>query len=204
MTATRFCSPPRERRDRKALRARIVPALTRRATSIFTIGLLFLLTFPLRAHDIYSSWAEARILADKLELTLTLARSSAHDLLPDAKKLPAITPENYVEFAPKLRTVAGDLVRIASGGKPLKFVSGDAKISGDADITFTLAYAKPAASPLRFIVDYIGYLVDGHVATVVVTNAAGDDLGWSPVTLDQPVFQVALPSSSPSKKSPAK
>jgi hypothetical protein len=161
---------------------------------------VLLLALPLRAHDIYTSWAEAKILADKLELTLTLARSSAHDLLPDAKKLPAITPDNYSEFAPKLRAVASDLIRISAGGKPLKFISGDAKISGDADITYTLVYAKPAASPLRFIADYLGYLVDGHVATVVVSGPAGEDIGWSPVTMDQPVFQVALPAATPPAK----
>lgn len=162
---------------------------------------LLLLSLPLRAHDPYTSWAEAKLLADKLELTLTLARSSAHDLLPDAKKLPPITPENYAEFAPKLRAVAADLIRLSAGGKPLKLVSGEAKISGDNDITFTLSYAKPAASPLRFVADYLGYLVDGHVGTIVVSGPAGEDIGWSPVTMDQPVFQVALPAPAPAAKS---
>ncbi len=161
---------------------------------------LLLLALPLRAHDPYTSFAEAKLLNEKLELTLILARSSAHDLLPDAKKLPAITPETYAEFAPKLRAVAGDLIRIGAGGKPLKFISAEVKISGDNDITFILVYAKPAASPLRFIADYLGYLVDGHVATVVVTGPAGEDIGWSPVTMDQPVFQVALPAPSPAAK----
>ncbi len=167
-----------------------------RTTAPTSIGVflftLLLLALPLRAHDPYTSFAEAKLLADKLELTLTLARSSAHDLLPDAKKLPPITPETYPGFAPKLRAVAGDLIRIAAGGKPLKFISGATTISGDNDITFTLLYAKPAASPLRFTADYLGYLVDGHVSTIVVTGPAGEDIGWSPVTMDQPVFQVAL------------
>ncbi len=168
---------------------------TSRSTSIRLFVLFALLTLPLHAHDIYSSWAEAKLLADKLEITLTLARSSAHDLLPNAKQLPAITPENYADFAPKLRAVASDLIRLSDGGKPLKFVSGEARISGDADITFTLIYAKPTTSPLRVTADYLGYLVDGHVATVVVTGASGEDIGWSPVTMDQPVFQVALPAA---------
>lgn len=167
----------------------------------FGILALALLVFPLRAHDPYTSWAEAKLLADKLELTLTLARSSAHDLLPDAKKLPPITPENYPAFAPKLRAVAADLIRLSAGGKPLKFVAGDAQISGDNDITFTLTYAKPTASPLRFIADYLGHLVDGHVGTIVVSGPAGEDIGWSPVTMDQPVFQVALPPIKPAAKS---
>ena len=164
--------------------------------SAFLVIVAGLIALPLRAHDIYSSWAEAKILTDKLELTLTLARSCAHDLLPDAKKLPAITPETFAELAPKLRAIAPDLLRIAAEGKPLPFVSSQVKINGDADVTFILTYAKPATGPLRFIVEYLGHLVDGHVGTVVVTNAAGDDLGWSPVTMDQPVFQIALPTAA--------
>ncbi|MCX6940904.1 MAG: hypothetical protein NTX09_09230 [Verrucomicrobia bacterium] len=39
----------------------------------------------------------------------------------------------------------------------------------------------------------MGWLVDGDVATVVLTKAVGDDYGWSPVSYDQPVFEVAWP-----------
>lgn len=165
------------------------------------------LTFsPLRAHDIYSSWCEAKLLADKLEITLTLARSSAHSLLPDFKKLPAITPETFPELAPLLRRVAPELLQISAAGRPLRCTHADAKIGGDADVTFTLLYERPRASPLRFFAHYLGQLVDGHVATLVVTNATGEDLEWSPVTLDQPVFEVKWPAAAPPKKStpPAK
>ena len=166
-----------------------------------SLALLFLLLFlPVRAHDIYSSWSEAKLLTDKIEVTITLARSSAHSLLPDFKKLPVITPETFPELAPLLRRVAPELLHISAAGKPLRFTHANAKIGGDADVTFTLSYERPNAGPLRFFARYLGQLVDGHVATLVVTNAGGDDLGWSPVTLDQPEFQVALPPSAPPGK----
>ena len=133
------------------------------------------------------------MLADQLEITLTLARSSAHDLLPDAKKLPPITPENFAEFAPRLQAIARELLPITNAGKPLPLKSAGVKITGDADITFTLLHPAPAPGKLRLFAAYVGHLVDGHVATIVVTAAKGEDLGWSPVTLDQPVFEVTLP-----------
>jgi hypothetical protein len=139
------------------------------------------------------------VLADKLEVTLTLARSSAHDLLPDAKKLPAITPENFSEFAPRLQSIASELLAITSAGKPLPLKSAQVKISGDADITFTLAYAPAAPGKLRLFAAYLGRLVDGHVATLVVTGANSEDLGWSPATMDQPVFETTVPTA-PAKK----
>ena len=102
--------------------------------SAFLVIVAGLIALPLRAHDIYSSWAEAKILTDKLELTLTLARSCAHDLLPDAKKLPAITPETFAELAPKLRAIAPDAV-IAPPGTIVN-VNGVYTESADADMIY--------------------------------------------------------------------
>jgi len=68
-----------------------------------------------------------------------------------------------------------------------------ADLSGDSDLTFTLTYPRPTVGPLKFFAQFVGWLVDGDVATVVLTNAVGDNYGWSPVSYDQPVFEVAWP-----------
>jgi hypothetical protein len=147
---------------------------------------------PLRAHDIYSSWTDAVIHPDRLELTLTLARASALRLLPNANTLPPITPESFSEYAPRLKAAAPELFEIKSAGKTLVLSSSEVTISGDADITYRLAYPRPPPGMLRFTVHYLFQLVDGHVGTLVVRDPAGKDLGWSPVTVDQPVFEVKL------------
>jgi hypothetical protein len=185
------CRPPRERRDFARF-----PALTRRAA---TFILCTLATLAAQAHDIYSSWTEAVIREDQLELTLTLARSSAPRLLADGNALPPITTENFRESAPKLKAVASELFEITSAGKPLKLTSAEVKVSGDADVTFVLVYPRPAAGALRFMVHYLFQLVDGHVGTLVISDRNGKDLGWSPVTVDQPVFEVKIPASAPPK-----
>lgn len=152
-----------------------------------------------QAHDIYSSWAETKLLPDKLHLTLTLARSSAHDLLPSAETRPPITPQTFPDVAPDLRTVASELLRISDGDTVLPLRSVEVNISGDNDITFNLTYARPKVGPITFYLHYLRFLVDGHVATLVVSHANGDDLGWSPLTVDQPAFHVALPHASAPK-----
>jgi hypothetical protein len=156
-------------------------------------------TLPLRAHDIYTSWTEAVLRSDRLELTLTLARASALRLLPNGKTLPPITPENFAEYAAPLKAVAADLFEIKSAGKVLVLSSSEVTVSGDADITFKLNYPRPAPGTLRFAVSYLFQLVDGHVGTLVVTDPSGRDLGWSPVTVDQPVFELRLPATSAAK-----
>lgn len=163
-----------------------------------------LVALPLRAHDLYTSFVEAKLLTDRLEVTLTLGRINASPLLPDAatKKLPPLTPENFATFEPRLRSAAPALLSLSAAGKPLAVSAPAAvKLSGDSDVTFTLTYPRPTAGPLKFFAQFVGSLVDGHIATVVLTNAAGDDLGWSPVSFDQPVFEVALPVPAAEKKS---
>jgi hypothetical protein len=170
-----------------------------RATLLQTLALALAFALPLRAHDIYSSWTEAVLRGARLELTLTLARASALRLLPNGKTLPPITPENFAEYAAPLKAVAPDLFEIKSVGKELRLTFSEVTISGDADITFKLAYPQPGPGALRFAVSYLFQLVDGHVGTLVLTDSAGRDLGWSPVTVDQPVFEIRLPATSAAK-----
>jgi hypothetical protein len=156
------------------------------------VALLLALALPLRAHDIYTSWTDATIRDDRLELTLTLARASAARLLLDAEAVPTITPENFAQFAPQLKATAPALFEISCAGKLLKPTTSNVKISGDSDITFYLAYPRPPPGELQFLASYLFRLVDGHVGTLVVSDAAGNDLGWSPVSVDQPVFAIRL------------
>lgn len=167
---------------------------TRRAVLVGAFALALGVVSPLHAHDAYTSWAETRLLPDRLELTLVLARSSALRLLPDSSALPPITPENFRAYAPRLQAIAADLIGLASAGKPLPLASAQVMITGDADITFHLVYPRPRPGELRFTAHYLFGLVDGHVGTLVLGNAAGKDLGWSPVSVDQPVFRVTLSS----------
>lgn len=167
---------------------------------VWAMACLLLLPAALGAHDIYSSWSEAKLLPDKLELTITLARSCAHDLLENARGRPPLTPQSFAEFAPELRAIAPRLVRITASDRPLSVRSAEVQISGDNDVTFTLVYPAPAAGPLNFVVDYLRHLADGHVATLVVTNARGDDLDWSPLTVDQPAFAAPIAKPSPSRR----
>jgi hypothetical protein len=169
--------------------------MSRPTCPVCVVGLLLLFLAPLaplRAHDIYSSWVEARLGEKSMEFTLTLARASALMLLPDGDKRPPITPENFAEYSAQLKEAAPDLLRISAAGKLLRLESAKVAISGDADITYALTYPAPAPGQLRIFAHYLCFLVDNHVATLVLTNAHGDDLGWSPVSIEQPVFQVTL------------
>ncbi|HUR59449.1 MAG TPA: hypothetical protein VM029_17160 [Opitutaceae bacterium] len=161
--------------------------------------MFLLIASPLCAHNILTSWAEAKFTSDKIEITLTLARASAQAFVPDAQTRPPITPENFKEYLPDLRAAAPELIQITEAGKPVALKTAEVEISGD-DINFKLTYPRPKTGPVKFFAYYLGYLVDGHVATLVISNAKGDDLGWSPLSMDQPFFQIPLPGDPTPKK----
>ncbi len=170
-------------------------ALHVRSVCFVFLMLAAALALPLRAHDNYTSWVEAVVHPDRLEVTLTLARTSALRLLTDANTLRPITPESFPTYASRLKAAAPDLLEVKSAGQLLTLSTSNVTISGDADITYRLTYPRPKASTLRFAASYLFQLVDGHVGTLVVSDSSGKDLGWSPVTVDQPSFELRLPQN---------
>ena len=92
----------------------------------------------LHAHDPYTSWTDLRVLPDRLELTLTLARGSALRLLPNAEKLAPITEDNFAAYAEPLRIVAPLIFFLVADGKPLRLVSATPKLGDEKDLVFVL------------------------------------------------------------------
>ncbi len=147
----------------------------------------------LHAHDPYTSWTDLRVLPDRLELTLTLARGSALRLLPNAEKLAPITEDNFAVYAEPLRIVAPLIFFLVADGKPLRLVSATPKLGDEKDLVFVLVYPRPPAASLRIRADYLRLQVDGHTGTVAAMDPAGQDLGWAPLNVDEPELAVKLP-----------
>jgi hypothetical protein len=170
-----------------------------RSARLVLLMLSAALALPLCAHDNYTSWVEAVVHPDRLEVTLTLARTAALRLLPDANTLPPITPKSFPDYASRLKAAAPNLIDIRRDDAVLTLSSREVTISGDADITYRLTYPRPKAGTLRFAANYLFQLVDGHVGTIVVSDSSRKDLGWSPVTVDEPNFELKLPQDGTAK-----
>jgi hydrogenase/urease accessory protein HupE len=166
------------------------PRTTPLATAI--VAFLLLVAAPLRAHNIFSSWTDAIVRSDRIELELTLSRTSALRLIVDGDKLPPITPENFGDYESKLKAVAHELFVLSVGDQTLPLTSSAVKISGEDDVAFTLIFPRPSGGKLRFLGNYVQFLIDGHVGTLVVKHPDDSTIAWGPVSLDQPVVDVTL------------
>ncbi|HEX2851896.1 MAG TPA: HupE/UreJ family protein [Opitutaceae bacterium] len=163
--------------------------------------LLFVFVIPLAAfaHDPFTSWTNARLKADHLELEVTLSRASALLLLPHSDKLPSITLENFPSLSPALKTAGGTLFEITAAGSPLTPRSVEVKLTDDemgaTDVLFHLTYPAPTSGPVRFTALYLERMVDDHVGTLVVTNRDGKDLGWEPLSAQTLFLELPLPAA---------
>lgn len=169
---------------------------------MFFYGVLLLL--PARAHDIFSSWTDAHVREDRIELIFTLSRPSALRLIPEGNVLPPITPENFHEYAPRLKAVAHELYELSVGGQALALTASEEKIAGEDDVEFRLTFPRPDEGTLKILGLYLQYLVDGHTGTLVVYAGQDTKLGWAPISYDQPSFEVPLPArgAPPSAQAP--
>lgn len=169
--------------------------VARRAPFLFLalMGLLQALVLPASAHNIFSSWTDAHVRDDGITLELTVSRVSALQLIVGGSAFSPLTPENFAQAAPRLKEVVGDLFTLSVGEEVLPLVSSDVKIAGEDDVMFILRYPRPSGGRLHFYGGYVEYLIDGHVGTLVVNSAPEKNLGWSPISWDQPSFELPLP-----------
>jgi hydrogenase/urease accessory protein HupE len=155
----------------------------------------FLSLPPARAHDIFSSWTDAYVRDDRIELVFLLSRASALRLIPEGNVLPPITPENFGNYVPALTEAAPHLFELSAAGQPLGLSSTAVKIAGEDDVEYRLAFIRPATGPLRIQGNYLLYLVDGHTGTLVVFSGQETKLGWAPISFDQPFFELPIPAA---------
>jgi hydrogenase/urease accessory protein HupE len=168
-------------------------ARTRRRGWTFAFFFLLVATPALRAHSIFSSSANAVVHDDRIELELTLSSLSAIRFIDGGGKLPPITPENFGDYEPMLKEKAPELFRLTVGGETLPLTSSAIKSTLDDDVIFTLNFPRPGAGPLRLIGNYVHFLVNTHVGTLVVKTPDDVVLGWSPLTIDGRILDVTLP-----------
>lgn len=171
---------------------------------VVALAACLVFALPARAHDPFSSTGNARLTATGIELTVTLSRSAAIDVLGRPANQPAedITDQNLARLAPALKERAHSLYLITAGGTPLAPGEVRVLLTGENDVEFHVAYPRPTAGPLRFRALYLTKVAEGHIATLYVENAARDDLGWGYLEAATPVLEVPLPGESAATSAP--
>ena len=133
------------------------------------IILLLLCPRPAAGHNPMSSWAVARLHADRLELEVEMASESAWLLLGE----PADSPPDVANALPRLRALGPSLYRVFSAdGREFTPRSSEVELREEDGVAFLLTYPKPSGDPLRFDADYLQKLSDDHRTTITLKDEA--------------------------------
>jgi hypothetical protein len=147
----------------------------------------------LRAHDPYESTAVAIVRADRLELTLTLAQSTALQLIDPEARIKALTPQNLAEHRPRLVREGALLFVLTSARTPLAARTVAVELTDENDLVFTVAYPRPAAGRLLVHAAFLRRLGYGYGSLVTFDDAANRNLGWDQLLWERPSFEIAIP-----------
>lgn len=148
-----------------------------------------------RAHDPFEAFHTAILRPDRLDLTVTMAQSTALRLIDPVStaRIASLTPENLATHRPRLLRAATSLFIITSVRKPLTARAPTVELTDENDVIFRVTYPRPAAGPLYFSAAYLKKLGDGYGGILEVNDAADKNLGWEQLLWARPNFEVTVP-----------
>jgi hypothetical protein len=153
----------------------------------------FALAVATRAHDPFEAFHSAIVRADRLDLTVTMAQSTALRLIDPTGKIPVLTAENLAEHRPRLLREAAALLLITSVHTQLTARTATIELTEENDLIFRVIYPPAAAGKLFFSAAYLKKLGDGYGGIIEVTDAADKNLGWEQLLWARPNFEVTVP-----------
>ena len=159
---------------------------------------------PALAHDPYEAFASFVVHADRLELILTMAQSTALRLIDPAARIPSLTPENLTTHRPRLLREGTAVFNLTSGRKPLAVRQVEIELTEENDFVFRVTYPRPPPGRLHLHAAFVTKLGEGYGGIVEVSETGGNHLGWEQLSFNNLNLEVVIqppPSPSSPKKS---
>jgi hypothetical protein len=175
-------------------------AAARFAHLAVTTMLFIALGAPARAHDPYEAFTAIVVRADRMELTLTMAQSTALKLIDPAARIAGLTPENIATHRPQLVREGAALFIVTSLRAPLAARKVEVELTEENDVVFTVTYPRPAPGRLLLSAAYLKRLGEGYGGIATVDDESNRNLGWEQLLWERPNFEATIPSAAPPQK----
>lgn len=172
------------------------------ASWLFRLGLLLaVLTGPARAHDPYECWTSALVRAEYLELTVTMAQSTALRLIDPEMKLRGLTSETFEQVRGQFEKAAPALCILTANRRPVASNRVRVEFTDEFDIVFKVFYPRPSPGKLHFHAAFLKKLGEGYGGILEASDTSGNHLGWEQLSFDNPnyEFTVLPPGQAPKK-----
>lgn len=183
-----------------------LPLIRTRSGGLFSFlrlcALLCVFSGTVRAHDQYECWTSALVRADQLELTVTMAQSTALRFVDPEMKVRGLTVANFEQFRERFEKAAPGLCVLTSNRKPLASRKVSVELTDENDVVFKVFYPRPASGPLHFHAAFLKKLGEGYGGILEASDTSGNHLGWEQLSFDNPNYEVTVlaPGKAPAKK----
>jgi hypothetical protein len=175
--------------------------MTRAASILWSLGLWVSCSLGpslARAHDPYESWSAAILHPDRLELTVTMAQSTALRLIDPEAKIRGLTPQTFALHRSQFEREAVGLFILTSGRTtPLAGRKPAVEFTDENDVVFTLSYPRPAPGRLHFHAAFLKKLGASYGGILEVNLPGGENIGWEQLSFENVNFELTV---SPPRK----
>lgn len=148
-----------------------------------------------RAHDAFEIWTIALLRADRLDLTITMAKSTAIRLIDPQSKNTPITCENFSTYRTRLEEEGSSLCLPRKPGKKLSPPRVEVELTDENGVVFRLYFPCPTPGALQFHAACLKKLDDGYGGFLDASDHTGAHLGWEQLSFDHPTFEVTIPAA---------
>jgi hypothetical protein len=157
------------------------------------------------AHNSLESTLGFWVRTTGIDVRIFMSRDAASILLQKGGEQVSIVRDNFPEFEDRLAANGRSLLTLTAGdGTTLKADASAASITDEDDICYDLHYPLPKALPASLTIrgNYFDRMEVGHVGSIYMSNATGDQIGQGEISAESPDFEVHLPAVSASLVQP--
>jgi hypothetical protein len=162
----------------------------------FAVFLALLSPGSAAAHEPFEITTDARLHADRLNVRITMAASTAAKacLVQNDPKSPPprIAAAEFDALRTQLETCAAGLYEITAGGVAMRARDARASLSVENDVELELVYPAPTRSPLRFDAVLLKRLPDPTYGAQLTVTGEGTFLGQQLLRADASTLEIAI------------
>jgi len=168
-------------------------SVTIRKNAYWILLLIVLLPHAVFGHNPITSWAVARLHADRLVLEVEMASESAWAFLGE----PANVPPNVASMLPRLKAQAASSYRVYAGDVQLTALTSDVELREEDAVVLILVYPRPSSGPLRFEAAYLKRLPADHRTTLTLKDEGDAVRSTELLTATRATVELPLPVGEP-------
>ena len=145
------------------------------------------------AHDPFEMTANGKLFPNKLELNVTMSRSTAYALIQSTSPVgTTFAPDAFPRLKASLEAHGKDIMEVKEDDSLLELRKTTVSLTREDDVEFILEYVAPTKSPLHFRGSHVKKLGYGYGIAITMLTDKNQFLGSKLLMEDDLIFDLPL------------